>query len=461
MTGTLVRAGGGTIPRPARWRRALRRPELLVATDVTALVLAIAVGGTVTTNTAGIVAFSVGMLALGGLYRARLAPAVLDEAPSIIGRLLVAVVLTAALRRVDGQSDLVLADRARVLLSMVAFVLLGRSAVYGVVRRLNRRDDGRRRALVLGAGLVGAGIAAALRDDRRYGLEPVAFVDPDPPDPDALELPLIRDSELAAAVSSTGARVVVVAFAKVREQQLVDLIRSCHGLDVEIYLVPRLFELHAVVASDIEDIRGFPVVRLRRQANRSPSWRLKRAMDITIAGLLLLASVPCLALAALLVRTETGGPALFRQQRVGLDGRRFTIYKLRTVRPDATHDSETLWSVAGSGSVGPVGRFLRASSIDELPQLWNVVRGDMSLVGPRPERPHFVSQFSERYPHYAFRHRVPCGLTGLAQINGLRGDTSIDERARFDNVYIEHWSLWTDVKILLRTGTTVLTRRGS
>ena len=172
-------------------------------------------------------------------------------------------------------------------------------------------------------------------------------------------------------------------------------------------------------------------------------------------------AAPVLALCALAVRLESGPGILFRQERVGLDGKPFPLLKFRSLRP-ATHDeSATRWSIAFDDRLGPVGRFLRKTSLDELPQLWNVLRGQMSIVGPRPERPHFVEQFTNEFPAYLARHRVPSGLTGTSQVHGLRGNTSIEDRARLDNFYIEHWSLWADLKIMLRTAGAVLRGTGS
>ena len=170
---------------------------------------------------------------------------------------------------------------------------------------------------------------------------------------------------------------------------------------------------------------------------------------------------PLLALLALAVRLETGKGVIFRQERVGCDGVPFALMKFRSLRPLDENESQTNWNISHDARLGPVGRLLRKTSLDELPQLFNILRGDMSLVGPRPERPHFVDQFGELYTGYADRHRVPSGLTGWAQVHGLRGNTSIDERARFDNFYIENWSLWLDIKILLRTAVSVFTRPGS
>jgi lipopolysaccharide/colanic/teichoic acid biosynthesis glycosyltransferase len=168
---------------------------------------------------------------------------------------------------------------------------------------------------------------------------------------------------------------------------------------------------------------------------------------------------PALGVIALAVRSEGPG-VIFRQPRVGKRGEIFDVLKFRSMRPVDEHESATNWSIATDDRVGPVGRVLRRTSLDEIPQLWNILRGDMSLVGPRPERPHFVEQFSAQYERYGQRHRVKAGLTGLAQVSGLRGDTSIADRARYDNFYIENWSLWLDVKIIIRTVTEVLFAKG-
>jgi lipopolysaccharide/colanic/teichoic acid biosynthesis glycosyltransferase len=187
---------------------------------------------------------------------------------------------------------------------------------------------------------------------------------------------------------------------------------------------------------------------------------VKRGFDVAIASAVLLIVFPVFALCALAVRLEGGPGVIFRQRRVGRDGVEFNCLKLRSMRPADETESATTWSIAEDDRVGPVGRFLRRSSLDELPQLWNILRGDMTLVGPRPERPHFVSRFSEEFDRYAHRHRVQAGLTGLAQVSGLRGNTSIADRARFDNYYIENWSLWLDIKIILRTVAEVFFVRG-
>jgi exopolysaccharide biosynthesis polyprenyl glycosylphosphotransferase len=220
-------------------------------------------------------------------------------------------------------------------------------------------------------------------------------------------------------------------------------------------VVPRYFEL---CGSDrrarIETLWGIPLFRLRRwPLHRGNRW-IKRMTDVFIASCALLVLLPVIALCALAVRFD-GRPVIFRQQRVGQAGRTFVLYKFRSMRGA----SDTEWTPETSSRITPLGRFLRWSSLDELPQLVNVLRGDMSLVGPRPERTYFVQSFSKRVHGYTDRHRVATGLTGWAQINGLRGDTSIEERVTFDNYYIENWSMWSDIKIMLRTLVTIARHR--
>jgi lipopolysaccharide/colanic/teichoic acid biosynthesis glycosyltransferase len=182
-------------------------------------------------------------------------------------------------------------------------------------------------------------------------------------------------------------------------------------------------------------------------------------MDIGLSALALLVLSPLLAVIAVAVRIEGGPGVLFRQIRVGRDGEPFELLKFRSIVATPAQ-GDTTWTVSHD-RIGPVGRLLRRTSMDELPQLLNILRGDMTLVGPRPERPHFVDRFSQDYPHYRYRHRVTSGLTGLAQVNGLRGNTSIEDRARFDNYYIDHWSLWMDVKVIARTISEVVFARGA
>jgi exopolysaccharide biosynthesis polyprenyl glycosylphosphotransferase len=240
-----------------------------------------------------------------------------------------------------------------------------------------------------------------------------------------------------------------------------DAARAARSRGRDVYLVPEPPALLAGLTASRDHVRGFPVVRVPHEPCRRASWRLKRALDVVLAAVGLAACAPLLAACAIASRREGGRGVLFRQARVGLRLRCFDLLKLRTLKPASEQESATLWSIADDRRVGPVGRFLRRTSIDELPQLWNVLRGEMSLVGPRPERPYFVERFAGDVPAYQERHRVPPGITGWAQIHGLRGDTSIEDRVRCDNHYIDTWSLWRDITIILRTAGAPLQRGGS
>jgi exopolysaccharide biosynthesis polyprenyl glycosylphosphotransferase len=253
--------------------------------------------------------------------------------------------------------------------------------------------------------------------------------------------------------------VLLIADGDFAERALLDVVRTPAASRCDLLVVPRMHHF-AMQTGHGDHIGSIPVYRIRTPNLRGPARILKRAFDITAAGLVLIVVAPLLGICAVAVRIESGPGVIFRQSRVGRDGVIFDCLKLRSMRPVDATDSATTWSIANDDRVGPVGRFLRRSSLDELPQLWNIIRGDMTLVGPRPERPHFVDRFSAEYDRYAHRHRVQAGLTGLAQVSGLRGDTSIADRARFDNYYIEHWSLWLVIKIIVRTFSEVVFARG-
>ncbi|HZD18489.1 MAG TPA: exopolysaccharide biosynthesis polyprenyl glycosylphosphotransferase, partial [Actinomycetota bacterium] len=257
--------------------------------------------------------------------------------------------------------------------------------------------------------------------------------------------------DLEGVVRAYGIRRVVVGFGRTRDPDLVRILRRCDDLPVEVYVVPRLFELGAASAGrNVERVWGFPLVHLPRPARRRAARVCKRALDVVIASVVLVLLAPVFAAAAVAVKVSSPGPVLFRQERVGRRGRVFDILKFRTMVCDG--DAETAWFVSGDERVTRVGRVLRKLSLDELPQLINVLRGEMSLVGPRPERPHYVDRFSASIPSYEARHRVAVGITGWAQIHGRdRSMDAIPERARFDNDYIENWSVWQDLLILVRT----------
>ena len=408
-------------------------------------------------------AVMLGCFNLSGLYRSRLTLSLLDDLPYLSGGVLAATALAnwiAMWRGIPGTSlPRSLLDGALVLLSIAVV----RAAAYQIIRVERREGRVCHSALILGAGHVGIRLTEAMQGHPELGLDPVGFIDSSPrvDSHGGLPAPLLGGyAKLAAMIKKFRVEVVVVAFGALRESELIDVLRTCDRLQCEIMFVPRLFEVHNITR-DMDQVWGIPLVRVRRAPFRSVSWRVKRLVDAVLAAVAIVVLLPVGVLCALAVSWETGPGFLFRQERVGLDGRPFVLLKFRSLAPASDTEASVRWNISHDDRLGPVGRILRRTSLDELPQLWNVLRGDMSLVGPRPERAHFVQEFSGNIPRYLARHRVPAGLTGWAQVHGLRGDTSIEDRASFDNFYIENWSLWGDAKIMFRTLGQVLRRGGS
>ncbi|WP_441249699.1 exopolysaccharide biosynthesis polyprenyl glycosylphosphotransferase [Kitasatospora sp. McL0602] len=465
-------------PPVGRHRRALHSLERTALPAALVLVdsLAVCVGAALTTlategrahsllGSAAVLPLLLPLNLAGGLYRTRLTLSALDELPALAARAAVAtafaVSLAACLGAWPGGGP---ATPLRLAAQLALFLLLaacGRALSYHLLRQARRRRPSP--VLVLGAGQLGQRVAAVLTERREYGMRPVGFLDPHPVLlADSTRLPVLGGREvLEREIRRHRVHHVLATEGAADETETAAALREAARLGCQVWLVPALREYGAVGGPARDHLWGFPCVRLGRPAMRRHGWAAKRALDITAAAAGLLALAPVLAVCALAVRFDTGPGVLFRQQRTGLDGRVFTVLKFRTLRPSNEHESATRWNISQDHRMGAVGRLLRRSSLDELPQLWNVLCGDMSLVGPRPERPYFVMRFGQVYPEYPDRHRVPVGLTGLAQVNGLRGDTSIEDRARFDNRYIESWSLWQDVKLLLRTAALMLHPDGS
>lgn len=390
------------------------------------------------------------LLTGGGRYVAPLHLSVLDELPSIITRLLATVGAVAAV-------VLHLHAKAQVLIFLdtacqaVALVIVGRVVTTRLVGIGRRRGIAKHHTVLIGGGPTAAELADTLVGHREYGLVPVGFVDDVDHSPAAEVLPRLgRLADLDMALITTGADTILVADGEFDERALIDAVRTKVGLTAELLVVPRLHHFHTLTGT-ADHIGSIPIMRIRNPNLRGPARLIKRVFDIASSGAALILLSPVLALAALAVRVEGGPGVIFRQTRVGRDGRQFELLKFRSMRPANETESQTQWNVASDDRIGPVGKMLRRTSIDELPQLWNIFRGDMTVVGPRPERPHFVEQFSTQFDRYAHRHRVQVGLTGFAQVSGLKGDTSIADRCRYDNFYIENWSLWLDIKIIIRT----------
>jgi len=419
----------------------------LVVPGADALALFVAIGVMGHRGWVGLMFWVASFVALraAGSHRARINPRLSDDIAGILARLAVATLVL-----VPFVPDTRLGTYLRLAGPAVALVIVARGLGYKLIREARAQGLVVEPTLIVGAGNLGVQVATTLQEHLQYGLHPVGFLDSF--EDEGLPLSILGDvSDLEYVIREFDVKRVIVAFGAAREPQLVSVIRDCDHLPVEVHVIPRFFELGVSPAQGmcVDDLWGIPLIRLRRSALRSAAWRTKRGFDLVVASLMLLVAAPAFAACALAVRLSGPGPVFFRQKRIGQRGEVFELLKFRTMKEN--DDSETTWSVAEDDRRTRVGAFLRRTSLDELPQLVNVIKGEMSLVGPRPERPHFVDQFRVAVPGYDDRHRVPAGLTGWAQVHGLRGDTSIPERARFDNHYIEHWSLWQDLVIVYRT----------
>jgi len=398
-------------------------------------------------------ALTVGILSAGGLYRSRRHLSFLDELPAVLGRVLTSAAIVAVIFSMRHNPATYLGEFMRTVAVAGAFLLISRATTRWLINMARGRRWVEHAAVIVGGGPVAAELARLLRHYPRYGLRVAGFVDDESTQHRTRDLmPWIGTVEdLETMIASTHAKVIIIADTPAQsEDKLVELVRRPVAMTCDLLVVPRLHDF-STQGSMPDHIGAVPVLRIKRPALTGPKWALKRSTDIAVAIVALILVSPILAVCAIAVRLEGGPGVLFRQERVGRHGRRFQLIKFRSMRPLDETESQTTWSVANDSRVGPVGRFLRRTSLDELPQLWNVLRGDMTFVGPRPERPYFSDKFAAEHPLYGNRNRVPAGLTGLAQVSGLRGDTPIADRARFDNYYIENWSLWLDAKVLLRT----------
>lgn len=258
------------------------------------------------------------------------------------------------------------------------------------------------------------------------------------------------DVDLVSALETGNIDQVIIAMPTQDPRRIMRVIQTCRQQKVACHLIPDLYD-YLCRQMTLEDFEGLPTLMLGESPLDGFGFFLKRSMDVIISGTALVISSPIMLLVALLIKIDSNGPIFYVQERVGSDGRKFFIYKFRSMIDQAEKDTGPKWATANDPRTTRIGRFLRRYNLDELPQFVNVFRGEMSLVGPRPERPFFVNKFKEEIPLYMRRHMVKAGITGLAQVSGWRGDTSVTERTHYDLYYVQNWSLLLDLKIILRT----------
>ncbi len=406
---------------------------------------------------------SLGIFAANGLYEMRRGASRVDEAFKLITAVSLSAlggIVVNTLMPLLGSDDLPFSRDVLVYswaASVVGCVLL-RAIHRAVVIWLRAHGIDTRRLLIVGAREPGRLVWNTIRRRPSLGYRVQGFLSDSAPIGSLVEgLPVLgRTEQLGRVVRATQADEVIIALSGRSSQDLLEVIALAEDESVEIKVYPDTFQLITNNDLSIGDLSDLPLVSVKNAALDNPWNRaMKRALDIVVATVVLLLGAPVLMLIALAIRLESDGPVFFLQERVGMDMRPFWMIKFRTMRVDA--EQFGTWTTANDPRVTRVGRFLRRTSLDELPQLINVLIGDMSVVGPRPEQAHWVEQFGQQIPRYMRRHKEKAGLTGWAQVNGLRGDTSIEERTRYDLYYIENWSLLFDIKIILRTIANFLT----
>jgi exopolysaccharide biosynthesis polyprenyl glycosylphosphotransferase len=500
--------------RPYEGVRVLVDAAMLVVASAVTRLLSLAFGLTLSPVAWDLLFFSLAMTAFGlrGSYRPRIRPHFLDDVRSIVSATATATMAVISVRVALTNDIHVAVQTTSLWMLAVGCLSIGRLGLF-LGRAAAIRNGAGKPTLIVGAGRIGNLVARRLLQRPEFGLRPVGFLDHDPLEIEGgrASLPVLGASwNLEEVIVDQGVQHVIFTFSTAPHNVLLGMVRRCQEMGVTTSLVPRLFEA-AVERVTVEHLGGLPLFAMRPSDPKGWQFAVKYTIDRAVAAILLLLLSPLMLSLAIATRISIGRRIFFRQLRVGLDGREFEILKFRTMKnlpaaelnghANGNGRSNGHGRVAGghitlqangngnghhangngngnhangngnrangngfhlSVDTAPggvegedrrtrIGRVLRKTSLDELPQLFNVLRGDMSLIGPRPERPEFVEQFGQDVNRYRDRHRVKSGITGWAQIHGLRGQTSISDRAEWDNYYIENWSLWLDFKIAVMT----------
>jgi exopolysaccharide biosynthesis polyprenyl glycosylphosphotransferase len=385
-----------------------------------------------------------------GLYRPRRGRlGITDEFYSIMVASSLAVLILMAITffyRGSEYSRLVL-----ILAWGISTIFLGSSRVSlgRFEEKMRARGIGAITVLVVGTGSIAKMIEERIHNHPGLGYQVMGFLDDDSGKTRGGKV-LGKIEDLALVCREKGVEMAIIALSSPTHDKLMDVVNRCLSGKVPFRVVSNLFDIVTGPLS-VEEIDGVPVFGLKEGPLQGWNKFLKRAIDVSVSLIGLIITFPLFIVIAVLVKFTSPGPVFFAQERVGQGGSVFRICKFRSMRVDAEAETGPVWAKGNDARITRGGHWLRRFSLDELPQLWCVLKGDMSLIGPRPERPVFVEQFRQSVLRYAERHKVKPGLTGWAQVNGFRGNTAIDERTGCDLYYIDNWSLFFDFKILVKT----------
>ncbi len=388
-----------------------------------------------------------------GLYRMQRGISRVDEAYQVFRTVSIGTIVVIALNTLFPLLNVTTRTLVIGWLLAMLLVLALRLAHHGFVRSLRMRGVDIRRVLVVGAGDIGQLVYRQMGKAPELGYRIIGFLSDEVPTGQMVfdRMPVLgKRRRIQQVISTCRIDEVIIALSGASYTEVLDLVSQVEDESVAIKIYPDAFQLITTNDVTVGELNGLPLISIRsvpldQRLNRV----IKRVLDVAVSLGTLILLAPLLLLVAVLVRFDSPGPVFFVQERVGRDGRPFNMIKFRSMRADA--EALGTWTRPDDDRRTRLGTFIRRFSIDELPQFINVLLGDMSVVGPRPEQPHYVAQFSEQIPRYMHRHREKAGITGWAQVNGLRGDTSIEERTRYDLYYIENWSPLFDIKIIVRT----------
>jgi len=339
-----------------------------------------------------------------------------------------------------------------VIIFMISFL---RNQIYFFMKRRYAKGLNLQNVLVIGAGEMGKAVAQKIRQYKDLGFVLRGFLDDEKAVGEKIDVDggveiLGRIDDLGAILEKGEISEIFVALDLSNYGKILEMIKTASKFVVNIRLIPDVFQLLTLKAN-VQDLDGFPVISIDDVSLKGFKSVVKRAVDLVVSALALVILSPLILIVSVLIKLTSKGPVFYRQERMGLDGRPFKMIKFRTMICDAEKETGPVFARPDDPRVTKVGRFLRKFSIDEVPQIINVLKGEMSLIGPRPERPSFVKDFAGKIPNYMLRQKVKSGITGWAQVHGLRQDTSIEKRIEYDFYYIQNWSLGLDLKIIWMT----------
>ncbi|OQY46668.1 MAG: undecaprenyl-phosphate glucose phosphotransferase [Anaerolineaceae bacterium 4572_78] len=397
------------------------------------------------------------------LYHKRRSLSHLDEFYHVFGAASVATVMAFAFISFIYKNHL---DYPRLMMVYVwiltiLFTILGRVLHARVRWFLQAKGWGESRVLIVGTGDVGRVILQRILHSPELGYRVVGMISYYNTIESVLNVPVIGDTEnISHLIKEYHVDEVIIGIPEISQKKILNIIADCEREHVAIKIFPDVFQIMATEVS-IDDLNGLPLLSVRDIALRGWKLSVKRGMDVIFSSLFLVFTSPMMMVVALLIKLDSEGSVFYIQERMGLDGKPFQMIKFRSMRENAEDKSGPVWTTEDDKRKTELGEFIRRFSIDETPQFINVIIGEMSIVGPRPERPVFVEKFRKSIPRYMERHREKAGITGWAQVNGLRGNTSIIERTKYDLWYIENWSIWLDIKIMLKTAVNVFIDRNA